>query len=148
MKVIFLTDVKGKGKAGEVKEINNGYAQNFLFKKGLALEATPGNMKQLEAAKKQEAKEEETRVANAKEEAKQLSNVVLEFNLKTDEKSGNVFGSVSSKQIRKELEKQGFKLDAHAVHLDHAINTLGYTDVEVKVYKDVLAKIKVHVQSA
>ncbi len=148
MKVIFLTDVKGKGKTGEIKEINNGYAQNFLFKKGLALEATPANVKKLEESKKQAESEELKRVNSAKEEAKKMSEIVLEFSLKTDEKTGNVFGSVSSKQIRKELEKIGYKIDVHSVHLDHAINTLGYTDVEIKVYKDVLSKIKVHVKSA
>lgn len=148
MKVIFLADVKGKGKKGEVKEINSGYAQNFLFKKGLALEATPGNIKKLENEKAANQAKEEERLNCAKKEALKMAKVVLEFSLKTDEKSGNVFGSISSKQIRKELEKQGFKVDTHAVHLDHAINTLGYSDVEVKVYRDVVTTIKVHVTGA
>lgn len=147
MKVIFLVDVKGKGKTGEIKDINNGYAQNFLIKQGLAVEATKSNLKRLEKENEQRCLEEEKRVLDAKVQASKLKDVVLEFQLKTDEKTGNVFGSVSSKQIRKDLEKLGYKIDTHAIHLDHAINTLGYSDVEVKIYKDITTCIKVHVTS-
>lgn len=145
MKVIFLDDVRGKGKKGEVKEINNGYAHNFLFKKNLAVEATAENIAKLERESEKKKEQELERIADAKVIAKKMSDIVLTFKLKTDEKSGNVFGSISSKQIRTELIKQGYKLDNHSVMLDNAIKSLGYTDVDVKVYKDVIACIKVHV---
>ncbi len=147
MKVIFLKDVKGKGKAGEIKEVNNGYAQNFLLKQGLAVEANKSNLASYKKQQEEEAKNEAQIVEEKQKVAKQLDGKVITFELKTDDNSGNVFGSVSTKQIKKELENQGFKLDSHAIVLDHAINTLGHTDVEVKVYKNITAKIKVHVVS-
>lgn len=146
MKVIFLADVKGKGKRGEVKEMSNGYAQNFLIKQKLAVEATAENMASLEKENKELAKVEETKVKEMQQLASKLEGTEVTFNLKTDEKSGKVFGSISSKQIKKELENLGFKLDAHAVMLEHAINNLGFTDVSVKVYKNITANIKVHVK--
>ncbi len=147
MKVIFLTDVKGKGKRGEVKEMSAGYAQNFLFKNNLAVEATDANMRVLEEENRQTAIANEKKLEEMKVLANELEGVELTFALKTDAKSGKVFGSISSKQIKKELDQKGYKLDAHAVNLPHAINCLGYTDVEVKVYKNITAKIKVHVVS-
>lgn len=148
MKVIFLADVKGKGKRGEVKEMSNGYAQNFLIKNNLAVEATSANIKMLEEENKRNAAKEEQVVEEMKALAKKLDNVEVKFTLKTDSKSGKVFGSVSSKQIKKELDKLGYKLDTHAVSLDTAINCLGYTNVEIKVYKNIKATIKVSVVSA
>lgn len=145
MKVIFLTDVKGKGKRGDVKEMSNGYAQNFLIKNKLAVEATSANIKALEEENARSSKLEEVKLNEMKALAKQIEGVELNFELKTDSKSGSVFGSVSSKQIRKELENAGYKVDAHAIILDNAINNLGYTDVEVKIYKNITAMIKVHV---
>ncbi len=147
MKVIFLTDVKGKGKRGEVKEMSNGYAQNFLIKQNLAVEATPESIRMLEMENKQAEEKEKELFEEMKVLAKKLEGVEVVFSLKTDAKSGKVFGSVSNKQVKKELDKLGYKLDSHAVSLDHAINTLGYTDVEVKVYKNIKATIKVKVVS-
>lgn len=145
MKVIFLTDVKGKGKRGDVKEMSNGYAQNFLIKNKLAVEATSANIKALEEENARSSKLEEVKLNEMKALAKQIEGVELNFELKTDSKSGSIFGSVSSKMIRKELENAGYKVDAHAIILDNAINNLGYTDVEVKIYKNITAMIKVHV---
>ncbi len=148
MKVIFLADVKGKGKKGEVKEMSNGYAQNFLIKNNLAVEATDANIRMLDEENKKLADKEAQTIKEMELLAKKLDNVEVKFSLKTDSKSGKVFGSVSSKQIKKELDKLGYKLDSHAVSLDTAINCLGYTNVEVKVYKNIKATIKVSVVSA
>lgn len=147
MKVVFLVDVKGKGKKGEVKEMSNGYAQNFLLKQNLAIEATKENLRILEEENKKNVAIEEELVAKMQKIANELNNVEIKFKLKTDDKSGKVFGSISSKQIKKELEKLGYKLDAHAVHLETAINTLGYSNVEIKLHKNINAIVKVHVVS-
>lgn len=147
MKVIFLKDVKGKGKVGDILEINNGYAQNFLIKQNLAVEATKANVAKLKKEQEAMLKSEEMTIKEKEALAKELEGTEITFKLKTDSKSGNVFGSISSKQIKKELDSLGYKLDNHSVLLDHSINTLGYTDVEVKVYKNITCKIKVQVLS-
>src|SRR5690625_1299928 len=98
MKVIFTKDVKGKGKKGEVKDVSTGYAQNYLLKNNLAVEATPGNMKQLQA-KKQKQKEQ---AQEELEEAKRLKGTVEELTVELSAKSGEggrLFGSITSKQI-------------------------------------------------
>ncbi|MFV0499853.1 MAG: 50S ribosomal protein L9 [Bacilli bacterium] len=144
MKVIFLADVASKGKKGQIKNVSDGYANNFLFKKNLAVIATKENLAQLEQDRKNIEKQEEEVIAKKKVEASKLEGVVLEFYLNVDEKSGRVFGSISNKQIKKELDNRGYKLDNHAVPTV-AINSLGYSDVEIKVYKNVSVTIRVHV---
>ncbi len=146
MKVIFLKNVKGKGKIGETKDVNDGYARNFLIKGGYAIEATSGNLKKLEEDKKRLELEEEQRVIKAQKVADKLAKEVLIFKLKTDKKSGSVFGSISNKQIKKKLEKMGYDLNSHAVAIDHPINTLGFTDVNVSVHKGVNCTLRVKVE--
>ncbi|MCP6640051.1 50S ribosomal protein L9, partial [Klebsiella pneumoniae] len=98
MKVIFTQDVKGKGKKGEVKDVPVGYAQNFLFKKNVAVEATPGNLKQLELKNKRAEEEREQEIEDAKALAKRLEDIEVEVTAKSGE-GGKLFGSVSTKQI-------------------------------------------------
>src|SRR5699024_9646227 len=105
MKVILLKDVKNIGKAGEVKDVAAGYAQNFLFKKGFAEEATPGNSQKLEEqkeAKKQEAREE---LEDAKELKEKLEDIEVTIKMKSGE-DGRLFGSVSTKQVVEAYKKE------------------------------------------
>lgn len=145
MKVIFLKEVKGKGKKGEVKEVAIGYAQNYLLKNGLAIEATPGNLKALEAKKNKQqkvAKEEHSEAMELKESIEKLT---VELKAKSGE-GGRLFGSITSKQIVDELKKShNIKVDKRKVELDEPIRALGYTNVPVKVHQDVIATVKVHV---
>ena len=145
MKVIFTKDVKGKGKKGEVKDISTGYAQNYLLKKNLAVEATPGNMKQLQA-KKQKQKEQ---AQEELEEAKRLKGTVEELTVELSAKSGEggrLFCSITSKQIADELKKShDIKVDKRKIELDEPIRSLGYTNVPVKLHNEVTATLKVHV---
>ncbi len=145
MRVIFLKDVKGKGKKGEVKNVADGYAHNFLLKQGLAMEASNGNLKSLEAQKNKEAKEAEQEVENAKKLKDTLEKLTLEFQTKAGE-GGRLFGSITTKQIAEELQKKHkIKIDKRKMELNDAIRALGYTNVPVKLHTDVTATLKVHV---
>lgn len=144
MKVIFLKDVKGQGKKGEVKEVSDGYGRNFLIAKGLAREATSGNVKEIEAIKKSEQKRKEDELKKAKELANNLEEMTLTIKSKAGE-NGRLFGAVTSKQIADELKKASVIIDKRKIILDDPIRTLGVTQVQIKVYPEVTAKLKVHV---
>ncbi|MBA2874352.1 large subunit ribosomal protein L9 [Anoxybacillus caldiproteolyticus] len=145
MKVIFLKDVKGKGKKGEIKNVADGYAQNFLFKQGLAIEATPANLKALEAQKNKEKRQAEEELEKAKQLKEQLEQLTVQIFAKAGE-GGRLFGSVTSKQIAEALQSQyQIKVDKRKIELDDAIRALGYTNVPVKLHPEVTATLKVHV---
>jgi large subunit ribosomal protein L9 len=145
MKVIFLKDVKGKGKKGEIKNVADGYAQNFLFKQGLAIEATPANLKALEAQKNKQKREAEEELARAKQLKEQLEQLTVELSAKAGE-GGRLFGSITSKQIAEALQSQhNIKIDKRKIELNDAIRALGYTNVPVKLHSEVTATLKVHV---
>lgn len=144
MKVIFTQDVKGKGKKGEVKEVPVGYANNFLLKKNYAVEATPGNLKQLELQKKRAKQERQQEIEDAKALKETLSNIEVEVSAKTGE-GGKLFGSVSTKQITEALKAQhDIKIDKRKMDLPNGIHSLGYTNVPVKLDKEVEGTIRVH----
>ncbi|HDE4015747.1 TPA: 50S ribosomal protein L9 [Staphylococcus aureus] len=144
MKVIFTQDVKGKGKKGEVKEVPVGYANNFLLKKNYAVEATPGNLKQLELQKKRAKQERQQEIEDAKALKETLSNIEVEVSAKTGE-GGKLFGSVSTKQIAEAFKAQhDIKIDKRKMDLPNGIHSLGYTNVPVKLDKEVEGTIRVH----
>lgn len=145
MKVIFLEDVKGKGKKGEVKTVAVGYAQNYLLKNNLAIEATPGNLSKLEGQKKLEKKNAAQELADAKAMKEQLEKVTVEMTAKSGE-GGRLFGSITSKQIADQLKKkEGLKVDRRRMELPDAIRSLGFTNVPIKLHHEVTATLKVHV---
>jgi large subunit ribosomal protein L9 len=148
MKVIFLKDVKGKGKKGEVKNVADGYAQNFLIKQGLAVEANQANVSTLNAQKKKEEKLAAEELADAKKLKEVMDKITLEFTTKAGE-GGRLFGSITSKQIAEELQKaHNLKVDKRKIELPDAIRTLGYTKVSVKLHAEVTATLNVHVKEA
>ncbi|WP_064092087.1 50S ribosomal protein L9 [Rossellomorea aquimaris] len=145
MKVIFLKDVKGKGKKGEVKNVADGYAHNFLLKKGLAVEATNANIGQLEGQKKKEQQVAQEELEEAKKLKATLEDLTVEMKAKSGE-GGRLFGSITSKQIAEVLKKEfELKIDKRKIEMNDAIRTLGYTNVPVKLHTDVTATLKVHV---
>jgi large subunit ribosomal protein L9 len=147
MKVIFMQDVKGKGKRGQVKDVPDGYAQNYLIKRGLAKEANKGNLNTLKRVEAKEKAEYEAQKAAAQEIKKQLEadETVVELKSKAGSDS-RLFGSISSKKIIEGLDKQfGIKLDKHKLELREPIKVLGYTNVPVKLFKGVESKVRVHV---
>lgn len=145
MKVIFLKDVKGKGKKGEIKNVADGYAHNFLLKNNLAKEADQAAISQLAGQKKKEEKEAEKELQEAQELKAKLENLTIELKAKSGE-GGRLFGSITTKQVATELEKKhGIKVDKRKMELEDAIRALGYTNVPVKLHHDVTATLKVHV---
>lgn len=145
MKVIFLKDVKGKGKKGEVKDVPTGYANNFLLKNNYAEEATPGNLKKLKAKQNKQEKLEEEEKQEAESLKKKLENTTVKINAKSGE-DGRLFGSVTSKQIAESLKKQhSIQVDRRKIELKDPIRTLGHTKVPVKLHHDVTGTITVQV---
>ncbi|MDQ0271946.1 50S ribosomal protein L9 [Cytobacillus purgationiresistens] len=148
MKVIFLKDVKGKGKKGEVKNVADGYAQNFLLKQGLAVEANTSNVSSLKAQKNKEEKIAAEELEDAKKLKETIEKITVEFATKAGE-GGRLFGSITSKQIAEELKKKHeIKIDKRKIELEDAIRTLGYTKVQVKLHTEVSATLNVHVKEA
>lgn len=145
MKVIFLKDVKGKGKKGEVKNVADGYAHNFLLKQGLAKEANNANISTLDAQKKKEEKAAAEELAEAKKLKEVLDQITVQLTAKAGE-GGRLFGSITTKQIAEELQKKhGIKIDKRKMELADAIRTLGHTKVPVKLHHDVVATLTVSV---
>jgi large subunit ribosomal protein L9 len=146
MKVILLEDVKGRGKKGDVVNISDGYARNFLIPKGLAEEANAKNLNRLKQQKQLESQRSQQELANAKKMAEQLSNLTLTVKAKSGE-NGKLFGSVTSKEIAEELKKQhNITLDKRKILLPDPIKSLGRFELEVKIYPEVSAKIIVKVE--
>ncbi|SHN33315.1 50S ribosomal protein L9 [Gracilibacillus kekensis] len=145
MKVIFTKDVKNTGKKGEVKNVSDGYARNFLLKNNLAIEANQANMKALDAKKNKEKKLEQEEVEEAKQLKEKLASLEVKLTAKSGE-GGRLFGSITSKQIAETLKKEhNIKMDKRKIELDQPIRSLGYTNVPVKIHPEVTGTIKVHV---
>lgn len=146
MKVIFLKDVKGKGKKGEIKNVADGYAHNFLIKQGLAVEANNASISSLDAQKKKQEKEAAEELADAKKLKEKIDQITVELTAKAGE-GGRLFGSITTKQIAEELQKkQGIKIDKRKMELADAIRTLGHTKVPVKLHHEVTATLTVSVK--
>ena len=146
MKVIFLQDVKGKGKKGDIKEVPNGYAQNFLIKNNLAKPANNESMAELKGKQKAKEKQDAEVLAEAKELKALLEKeeTVVKINAKAGE-DGRLFGSIPSKQIADALNKQyKIKIEKRKIELDQPIRALGFTQVPVKLHPQVTATINVH----
>lgn len=145
MRVIFLQDVKGKGKKGEVKNVSDGYARNYLLKNNLAEEATPGNMKALEAQKRKDKQLEEQEKEDAVQLKKKIESLEVVIKAKSGE-GGRLFGSITSKQIADNLNKDhSIKIDKRKIELEQPIRALGYSNVPIKLHPEVTGTVKVHV---
>ena len=142
MKVIFTKDVKGQGKSGEIKEVKDGYAQNFLIRKGYAVAYTSRSKEILDIENKNKADKEATDIKNCEKIKNELKDRVLVFKVKTG-KEDQVFGTISSKQIASELEKIGYKIDKKKIALDTPINSLGYHEVKINLHKKVVGIVTV-----
>jgi len=143
MKVILQTDVKGTGKKGQILEVADGYARNFLFPKKLAIEATTGNIQDISHKKALE----DRRKIKEKEDAVQLGNrinsLLIEVKTKTGE-GGRLFGSVTSKEIAEALKRQhGLEVDKRKLDIKEPIKALGNYEIHVKIHPDVTAKLQI-----
>lgn len=145
MKVIFVKDVKGKGRSGEIKEVSEGYARNYLFPQNLAVAANKSSLSQLAARKRKKKQNEEKERQEAESLKARIEKITVELQAKSGE-GGRLFGSITSKQIAQALKKMDITIDKRKIDLAEPIRSLGYTDVPLKLHPDVTAKVKVHVQ--
>jgi len=142
MKVILKEDIPNLGKAGQIINVKDGYARNFLFPKGLALLADEKNMKLLEYQKKKIEEEAKKKRQDAQSIAERLSQVSLTISAKAGEDQ-KLFGSITSKDIATALEKEGFAIDKKQINISEPIKRIGEYEVEVKLHENILAKVKV-----
>ncbi len=142
MKVIFVKDLKGQGKKGQIKEVKDGYAMNYLIKNKFAVMYTETSNKRLESEKKERKEKEAQDIKEANELKNKLSKVKVSFKVKTGEKD-RVFGSISSKQIKEELDKLGYSIDKKKIKVDEPITTLGHHFVNIELHKEVIAKLEI-----
>ncbi len=143
MRVIFLKDVKGQGKKGEIKEVSDGYAKNFLILKGFAVKETETSLNKLKKENDENKRLDEENTKKAQELVKKLAKVTLKFTAKAG-KMDKMFGSISSKQIKEELDKIGYNFDKKQIMME-PINSFGYHDVNINLYKNIMGKIRVEV---
>ena len=145
MIVILTKDVKGKGKAGDVVKVSDGYARNMLLPKGLAKEATQGNVRSLEKQKAIAQEKREEQKAAAQKLAEDLEKITVNIQTKGGE-SGKLFGSITSKDIADALQQQeNVKVDKKKIDLPAPIKQTGTQTVTVKLFEGVAAKLKVSV---
>lgn len=142
MKVIFLKDVKGQGKKDEIKEVKDGYAINYLIKNNMAVKYTSKSNEILIDEKKKRKDLEQEEIKKATEIKNKLKEINLMFKMKTGELD-RVFGSISVKQIKEELDKRGFNIDKKKIKIDIPISTLGYHFVKIELHKEVIAELSI-----
>jgi len=141
MKVILLDEIKGKGGEGDVVEVAQGYAENFLFPKKLAVAATKGNLKQLDERRNNIAKREATRLADADKLKSVLDGASVKVDAKVGEE-GQLFGSVTATQIAEAIkEALGVEIDRRRVEAGKAIKTAGQHEVVISIYRDIKATV-------
>jgi len=145
MKVIFLKDLKGQGKKDEIKEVKDGYAENFLIAKGYAVRLTEQSLSKFNRDKAKEKDLDDKNREEALKTKEKIEKEELIFKVKTGE-ADKVFGSISPKQIKDELDKKSYSIDKKDILLDHPIQSLGYHDVKIVLYKEVEAIIKVKLE--
>ena len=148
MKIILIQDVKGLGKAGDIKEVNDGYARNFLIKKGMAVEGTAQNLYAAEQKKKIAAEKAAAAKAEAEEIAKKLNKQVIKVYAKGGENNGKMFGSVTAENIAEGLKFVGFDIDKKKIETKETMKEFKKYEVTVRIYPEVTADIIVDVVRA
>lgn len=143
MKVIFIRDLKGKGKKGEIKEVKDGYATNFLIKNNYAIVANEGNVKQLKTQQEITLENEKKEISRCEQIKKEIEKISISIKVKTGNQD-RVFGSVSSKQIVSELKKLNFDIEKTQVKIDGTLNSLGTHNVDIELHRKVIAVLKVN----
>jgi len=148
MKVILIEDVKSLGKKGQIVDVNDGYARNFILAKKLGLEATPKNLNDLKLKKANEEKVAKEIYEEAVVFAEQLSKMEVNVSIKAGE-GGKIFGSVSSKEIAEAAKEQlNVELDKKKMQLPNPIKSVGTHIVPIKLHPKVTAQLKVNVREA
>ena len=141
MEVIFIKDLKNQGKKGEIKEVKDGYAKNFLIKNGYAVVKNEENLKELKRNQSNEKKKDDENRKQALILKSQLENELYKFKVKTGV-SDKVFGSVSVKQIKEKIDEK-YKINKNQIMLENPITSLGFHKVKINLYKDINAIINI-----
>lgn len=144
MKVILKSDVKGSGKKGDVLEVSDGYAKNFLLKKGLAEIATASGMNEIAQKKKADEFHKAEYIKTQKALCEKLNGIVVPVSIRAGE-NGKVFGSVTTEKIASALSNLGFEVDKKRISIKEPLKNIGEYDAEVRFMEGVIAKIKVNV---
>jgi large subunit ribosomal protein L9 len=145
MKVILLKDVKGLGKKDEVVNAKDGHARNYLLPKGIAIEATPENLNNLKEKRSKDQKKHEEEYSEALKLKEKIEGITVKIKGKAGE-NGKLFGSITTKDIADELKKQhNVKVDKKKIVLNENIKSLGTTIVDIKIYPEVVGKLKVDI---
>lgn len=142
MKVIFLKDLKGQGKKGEIKEVKDGYGMNFLIKNGYAVQATPKSIERLKKENEEKALQNDLQLKECENLKEKIEKIKIKIPVKTGEQD-RVFGSVSSKQIHSELQKLGFNIEKRNIKIDNELTSIGFHEVKIELHKKVTALLKV-----
>lgn len=143
MEVIFIKDLKNQGKKGQIKEVKDGYAQNYLIKNGYAVVKTKENLTKLQAEQAKKVASDQENKEQALKLKEQIDKIIIEFKVKTGE-ADRVFGSISVKQIKDELAKMNFNIEKSQIELTNPIASLGFHNIQIKLYPGIEATIKVH----
>ena len=147
MKVIFLQDVKGKGKKGEIKNVSDGFAKNFLLPQKIAVEATAANLNAAKGKQESIQYHKDMEEDNAKKLAEKIAQISLNISAKAGE-NGKLFGSVTSKELSEILKKEhGFDIDKRKFVLPDGIKSEGAYTVDIKLHPGIVAKLKVAVKA-
>ena len=144
MEVIFIKDLKGQGKKGDIKTVKDGYAENYLIKNGYAVIKNKENLAKLQKEQQNKKAEDEKNKKTAEELKKKLDTLVLEFKVKTGE-GDKVFGSVSLKQVKDALSKEAYKIEKSQIELTSSMASLGFHNIEINLYPGITAKVKAHI---
>lgn len=146
MKIILKQDHDILGAAGEIKEVKDGYARNYLIPRGIALAVTPSNLRTFEEIKKQKSRKIQKEIEEAKKLSSDLSNTTLTVSVKTSE-DDKIYGSVTAQMIYNMLKEKGYdNIERKKILLHEHIKTLGEHLVDIKLHTDVVAKLKVIVE--
>ncbi len=145
MKVIFIKDVEGVGKEGEIKEVSDGYGRNYLIPKGLALPATPSYLKEYEKRREALERRREREKKMALSQAEKIGKLDIKLYLKMGE-GGKVYGSITSSDIAKALSEKGIEVDKKGISLEEPIKEPGEYEVEIKLHPEVKANLKLKVE--
>lgn len=145
MKVILNQDVKGQGKKGQLVEVSDGYARNFLLPRKLAKEATNDNLNVMKGKAESEQHRKQVELEQAQADAAKINEAIVRLTAKAGE-NGKLFGSITSKDVAEALTMQHhIKIDKKKFVMPDGIKLLGTTEVDIKVYPGVVAKLKVQV---
>jgi large subunit ribosomal protein L9 len=145
MRVILKQDVKEIGKSGQVVEVSEGHARNLLFPRGLAVEATDANLRQVANEAEKSRKKAERLKAEAQDLAKRLADKVVTIGAKAGE-GGRLYGAITAKEIALEAKRQiGFELDKRKLEMADGVRSLGFHDIPARIHPEVTASLRVHV---